>query len=53
MKWITRKNIKVDREPMLSGAGGPSPALHTDGGSHRTIDPHALIIPGPQGRNLH
>jgi len=40
-------------EPMLSSAGGPSPALHADGGSHRTIDPHALKIPAPQGRNLH
>ena len=34
------------REPILSRC-----ALR--GKSHRTIDPHALKIPAPQGRNLH
>jgi hypothetical protein len=41
-------------EPMISSAGGfilSRSALNAN--SHRTIDPHALKIPAPQGRNLH
>ena len=38
-------------EPMLSSAGANPIALR--GRSHRTIDPHALKIPAPKGRNLH
>jgi hypothetical protein len=29
------------------------PRCTLKGGGHRTIDPHALKIPAPQGRNLH
>ncbi|MGC2400110.1 MAG: hypothetical protein WA510_10025 [Acidobacteriaceae bacterium] len=38
-------------ETMLSSAGANPLALR--GKSHRTIDPHALKIPAPKGRNLH
>ena len=41
-------------EPMFCSAGANPLALHTDNQkSHRTIDPHALKIPAPQGRTLH
>jgi hypothetical protein len=40
-------------EPMLSSAGANPLALCTARKSHRTIDPHALKIPAPKGRNLH
>jgi len=40
-------------EPMLSGAGGRLSRCTLTGESHRTIDPYALKIPAPQGRNLH
>jgi hypothetical protein len=39
--------------PMFSSAGANVLALHTGNHkSHRTIDPHALKILAPQGRNL-
>jgi hypothetical protein len=42
-------------EPMFRSAGpSQSRAAQTDSqNEHRTIDPNALKIPAPKGRNLH
>ena len=50
---MLRDNLVGLIEPMLSSAGAYTLALGTHGNSHRTIDPHALKIPAPKGRNLH
>jgi hypothetical protein len=50
---MLRDNLAGLIEPMLSSAGANPLALSTARKSHRTIDPHALKIPTPKGRNLH
>jgi len=52
---MLRDNLVGLIEPMLSSAGAYPLALCTENQkrSHRTIDPHALNIPAPKGRNLH
>ena len=49
---MLRDNLVGLIEPMLSSAGANPLALCTARKSHRTIDPHALKIPAPKGRNL-
>jgi len=44
--WGSSSRCSAAREPILSRC-----ALQQE--SHRTIDPHALKIPAPKGRNLH
>jgi hypothetical protein len=51
---MLRDNLVGLIEPMLCSAGANPLALRTiQETSHRTIDPHALKIPAPKGRNLH
>ena len=49
---MLRDNLVGLIEPMFSSAGAQSSrAAHCNRKSHRTIDPHALKIPAPKGRN--
>jgi hypothetical protein len=50
---MLRDNLVGLIEPMFSSAGAYPLALYTARQSHRTIDPYALKIPAPKGRNLH
>jgi hypothetical protein len=50
---MLRDNLVGLIEPMLSSAGAILSRCALRGKSHRTIDPHALKIPAPKGRNLH
>jgi len=50
---MLRDNLVGLIEPMLSSAGANPLALCIARKSYRTIDPHALKIPAPKGRNLH
>jgi hypothetical protein len=49
-----RRDNLVGSSSRLSAAGKPFllRSTPTTGRSHRTIDPHALKIPAPQGRNV-
>jgi hypothetical protein len=50
---MPRDNPEGSSGPMLSSAGGVLSRCTINKRSHRMIDPHALKIPAPQGRNLH
>jgi hypothetical protein len=50
---MLRDNLVRLIEPRLSSAGAYPLAPCLRRNSHRTIDPHALKIPAPKGRNLH
>jgi hypothetical protein len=50
---MLRDNLAGLIEPMISSAGAYPLALCTEPNRHRTIDPDALKIPAPKGRNLH
>jgi hypothetical protein len=50
---MLRDNLVGLIEPMLSSAGANPLALRTATKKPRTIDPDALKIPAPKGRNLH
>ena len=49
---MLRDNLVGLIEPMQNSAGADPLALSIQK-QHRTIDPHALKIPAPKGRNLH
>ena len=51
---MLRDNLVGLIEPMRISAGADPLALGIQNRNrHRTIDPHALKIPAPKGRNLH
>ena len=50
---MLRDNLVGLIEPMLAARELILSRCAPNGNSHRTIDPHALKIPAPQGRNLH
>jgi hypothetical protein len=50
---MLRDNPEGSSSRSSAAREGRSPALHAEGAGHRTIFPHALKIPAPQGRNLH
>ena len=51
---MLRDNLVGLIEPKAGSAGAQVPALcSVSDTGHRTIDPHALKIPAPKGRNLH
>ena len=49
---MLRDNLVGLIEPMLSSAGVDPLALCMRGKSHRTIDPHALKNPRPEGADF-
>ena len=51
---MLRDNLVGLIEPMRNSAGVDPPVLDIrTRNRHRTIDPYALKIPAPKGRNLH
>ena len=50
---MLRDNLVGLIEPMRISAGADPLALSIHRNRHRTIDPYALKIPAPKGRNLH
>jgi hypothetical protein len=49
---MLRDNLVGLIEPMCNSAGETLSRCALPGNCHRTIDPHALKIPAPKGRNL-